>query len=171
MIEANELTKMKHDLKCILVSKLKEFVKDNGSDITQYDRHVFGLDEDEHDGVTLTKVLNFFDNDGCYFPTTRNVLTDVEPYDKSVDELMEELSDNFMYWAFHCLYIEIDDGMPVKENLKYYAFYNDGTWFSDGLSESEHDYVNNLPLEVICKIIDVIDYKYYEDKRIDSKKI
>lgn len=154
---AKELTKFEQTLNNILVRELLQYVKERGSDISQIERDEFGLDEDdEGNGVRLTKILNFYDNGGCYFPTTRKALTDVEPYNKeTVDELQEELSDSFMYWAFQCLYIEIDEGLSPKENLKYYCFYNDGTWFSD-LAEPEHDFVNALPLEVVCKIIDVI---------------
>lgn len=158
MVEIKELTELECNLKYILVDKLKEFVKENGEEIGDYERNEFGLDEDEQDGVTLTKVLNFFDNGGCYFPTTRKVLTEFEPWSQeSVEDAAEELSDKFMYWTFQCLYIEVDEDLTTKENLKYYTFYNDGTYFSDGFSEPEHDYVFNLPLEVVCKIIDVID--------------
>ena len=161
MVEVKELNELECNLKYILVDKLKEFVKENGDDIGNYERNLFGLDEDEQEGVTLTKVLNFFDNGGCYFPTTREALTKFEPWNKeSVKDVTEELSDKFMYWAFQCLYIEVDENLTTKENLKYYTFYNDGTYFSDNLSEPEHEYVNNLPLEVICKIIDVIKYSY-----------
>lgn len=159
MVEVKELTDLRDNLKYILVDKLKEYVKEHGEDIGKYERDEFGLDEDDQDGVTLTKVLNFFDNGGCYFPTARNVLTEFKPWNQqSVEDAAEELSDKFMYWAFQCLYIEVDENLTVKENLKYYTFYNDGTYFSDNLSEPEHDYVNNLPLEVICKMIDVIEH-------------
>lgn len=159
MVKIKELTDLRGDLKHILVDKLKEFVKEHGENIGKYERNEFGLDEDEQDGVTLTKVLNFFDNDGCYFPTTRKVLTEFKPWNKeNIEQVADNLSDEFMFWAFQCLYIEVDENLTPKENLKYYTFYNDGTYFSDNLSESEHDYVNNLPLEVICKMIDVIEH-------------
>ena len=161
MVETKELTDLRGDLKHILVDKLKEFVKEHGEDIGKYERNEFGLDEDEQDGVTLTKVLNFFDNDGCYFPTTRNVLTEFNPWNKeNIEQVADDLSDEFMYWAFQCLYVEVDDNRELaKENLKYYTLYNDGVDFKDDLSEPDHDYVNNLPLEVICNIIQVIEYQ------------
>lgn len=163
MTETKELTDLRDNLKCILVDKLKEFVRENGDDFnsTDYYRNEFGIDEDEQEGVTITKILNFFDNDGCHFPTTRRALVEFDPWNQnSVEDVADKLSDEFMFWAFQCLYIEIDESQTPKENLKYYTFYNDGTYFSENLSEPEHDYVNNLPLEVICKIIDVIDYVY-----------
>ena len=153
-MKAGELISAREKLKSILVEKLKEYVKENGKDVTDYDRNVFGFDDDDSD-CTITKVLSFYDNDGCYFPTTNGFLSEFNPFDKTTDQLVNELSEKFSYWAFQCLYIKIEDG---EEMLKYYTFYNDGTWFSENLAEPEHEYVDTLPLEVICNIIKVINY-------------
>lgn len=154
-MKAKELINVREDMKSTLVEKLKEYVKENGIDVTDYDRQTFGLDDDEISDMTITKVLNFYDNKGCYFPTTKGTAAELRPFDKTIRELYQELTEKFLYWAFQCLYIAVEDG---EEYLKYYAFYNEGTWFSTITSEPEHEYVGDLPMEVICKIIDVINY-------------
>ena len=153
---------MENDLKYILVSKLKEYVKEHGEDFDcdDYYRNEFGIDECDEDGVTITKVLDFFNNGGCYFPTTSKILADIDTYKETADEIREQLDNNFTHWAFQCLYVEVDDNRELaKENLKYYTLYNGGIDFKDSLSEPDHDYVNNLLLEVICNIIQVIEYQ------------
>jgi hypothetical protein len=152
--ESNELGSARDEVKLSLIEVLKQYVKDNGNDVTDYDVDTFGLKDQDEDAV-ITKVLNFYDNGGCYFSTTSDINAEFDPLNKTKKEIFDELGDKFLYWAFQCLYIEIEDG---KEQLKYYLFYNDGTWFSD-LAEPEHNYVDDLPLEVICKIIDVIKYE------------
>ena len=151
-----ELLDIEYNCKTILVNKLKEFVRINGEDITDYDRDVFGIDEDEEEGVTITKVYNFYDNGGCYFPTTNSVLPDIKIDCDTADELREELNVNFTHWAFQCLYLEVDK--EHGEHLKYYTLFNDGIDFKDGLSEPDHEYVQNLPLSIICEIVSVINY-------------
>ena len=150
-METKELVDAMEKLKFSVVHALTKYVRDNGKFVTDYDRIEFGLDDDL-DG-TITKVLSIHGNKGCFFPTTRSPHTELDPFDKTDGQLEIELSDKFMFWAFQCLYIVVEDG---KEILKYYTLYNDGTWFSENLAEPEHEYVSNLPLEVICKIIDAI---------------
>ena len=163
MIDVNELTDMEHDLKYTLVNKLKEYVKEHGEnfDCGDYYYNEFGIDEGDEDGVTVTKVLDFFNNGGCYFSTNSKTLADVDTYKETADEIREQLDNNFTHWAFQCLYVEVDDNHRelAKENLKYYTLYNDGVDFKDDLSEPDHGYVYNLPLEVIINIIQVIKYQ------------
>lgn len=159
-----ELLDTEYLVKSILVNKLKEFVRINGDEFTDYDYNEFGIDEGDEEGVTITKVYNFFDNGGCYFPTINNVLPDINLDCETTDELRNELDEHFTYWAFQCLYLEVDE--EHGEHLKYYTLYNDGLEFKDGLSEPDHEYVQNLPLNVICEIIDVISHietKYDKD--------
>ena len=151
-----ELLDTEYLVKSVLVNKLKEFVRINGDDFTDYDRDNFGIDEDEEDGISVTKVYNFFDNGGCYFPVLRHVLPDIKTDCQTTDELLEVCNEHFDYYAFQCLYLEVSE--EHGEHLKYYTLYNDGIDFKDGLSEPDHEYVQNLPLNIICEIINVISY-------------
>ncbi len=155
MVKAKELEGFKNTLNNLMTYRLLQHVKENGEDITDYERNEFGLDEDEQDGVTLTKVLNFYDNDGCYFPVARKILPDVSTDENT--KIADELDNTFEHYAFLCLYIEIDENISPMENLKYYCLYNNGVGFKYS-SEPDHGYVNNLPLEIVCKIVDVIRY-------------
>ena len=152
MVNISEIEKMEQDLKVILIHKLKEYVKENGEDITQYERNVFGLDEEKE--VGLTKVLDLW-KDGCWFTTGSKILSEIN-INTSISELKEQLEVSFTHWAFQCLYVVIDENHV--EQLKYYTFYNNGVDFSEGLAEPDHDYVYTLPLEVIENIIRVISY-------------
>ena len=151
-----ELLDMEEKCKSILVNKLKEFVRLNGDEFTDYDYNEFGIDEGDEDGITVTKVYNFFDNGGCYFPIHSHVLHDIKTNCDTVDELLNECDNAFDYWAFQCLYLEVSE--EYGEHLKYYALCNDGIEFKDGPSEPDHEYVNNLPLNIICEIVSVIEH-------------
>lgn len=137
----------------MLTNALMEYVKEKGVDCTEYEINQFGLDFD--DGSHVTKVLNFYDAEGCYFTTERQTLPDDINYDTDFDGLCKQIDDRWFYWAIQCLYIEVDE--DGEESLCYYALWNTGAYFSDALSQPEHEKVNALPLDVLENIILVID--------------
>lgn len=141
----------------ILTEELLAFVTANGEDYADnanYWSNEFGIYEE--DGCKVTKVLDFFGNEGCEVITQRNTNPDIDIDScKTFDDLLEKTDDEFMHNSFLQLYIEVDaDG---KEDLKYYCLWNTGIYFSDNLSEPDHGYVKNLNLSEIENIIFVIN--------------
>lgn len=146
----------------ILTEELLAYVKENGEDYSghpDYWANEFGIYEE--DGRKVTKVLDFFGNDGCESIIQRNTNPDIDVDScDTFDGLLEITDDEFMHTAFMQLYIEkSEDG---GEALKYYCLYNTGIYHSDDLSEPDHGYVKNLNLSDIENIIYVI-HKTFKD--------
>ena len=146
----------------ILTEELLAYVREHGenySDNADYWYNEFGIEAE--DGNKVTKVLDFFGNDGCESITQRNTNPDIDVDScDTFDGLLEITDDEFMHTAFLQLYIEkSEDG---GEALKYYSLYNTGIYHSDGLSEPDHGYVKNLDLSDIENIIYVI-HKTFKD--------
>ena len=149
----------------MLENVLLEFVKENGEDCGDYEINEFGLDEGRDGEGTVTKVWNFFDNGGCYFPLTKvNTEFDIQEIrnnqenpdetwetDKAIDVAID---NTFEYSAYQCLYIVVDENR--NERLKYYRFTNGGCKFDDDHSEPDHDYVSTLSLVDLCFLVEAI---------------
>ena len=125
-----------------IVHAIKEYVKAAGEDFNEYHRDNFGIDEE--DGIEVLKVFSIYDNGGCYFPWT---------YRCQVDEDSEWYS-----CAFHCLYVVKEDGV---ERLKYYLLENCGKEYDSNVSEPDHDYADELPLQILDKLISFIELYDY----------
>ena len=144
---------MREDCKRILVSKLTEYVRMNGTDVTDCERDEFGIYDE--DGCHVTKILNFFESDGCVIATQNLInLPDIN-IGGSNEELLRQLAYNFSVSAYLCLYIEVDE--KGREYLKYYRLYNSGVCFTSDFAEPDHEYVLNLGLNEIDAIINVIN--------------
>ena len=83
------------------------YVREHGDKPTDYDRDVFGLDEEG-----ITHVLNFFDNGGCYFVMQNKVCCDIDLSSiESERDLYNLTCNEFTHYAFQCLYIvKYEDG-------------------------------------------------------------
>lgn len=152
-MEAKQLVKTRDNYRSMLVNAILEFVRENGEDCGSYEINEFGLDEGRDGEAHITKVLNFFDNGGCYFfepcglnSDTCNDMDDETWYDK--------LYDGVTHTAYQCLYIVVDEN--GKEELKYYRFTNGGLSFDDDQAEPDHDFAWKLPLLDLDYIISVI---------------
>ena len=141
----------------VLTSVLMEYVREHGEDYADnasYWSNEFGIYEE--DGCKVTKVLDLFGNEGCCVISQRNVNPDIDiDKCKTFDELLELTDDHFIHNAFQQLYIEVDK--YGNEDLKYYSFWNTGIYFSDGMSEPDHDYVRTLSLSEIEAIMRVVE--------------
>jgi hypothetical protein len=127
------------------------YVREHGDEPTDYDRDVFGLDEEG-----ITHVLNFFDNGGCYFAMQNKVCCDIDLSSIESERDFYNLTCNeFTHYAFQCLYIVKDE--EGTESLKYYAFENGGLVFDAELSEPDHDYVYKLSVRVMYEIFRAIE--------------
>lgn len=148
----------------MLENALLEFVRENGEDCGEYEINNFGLDEGREGEENITKVWNFFDNDGCYFAETeinnefniQSVRNDHAGEDDwEIDEAIdEEIENSFDFNAYQCLYIVVDES--GNERLKYYRFYNCGACFDDEGSEPDHDYVSRLSLVDLFYLVEAI---------------
>ena len=137
-----------------LVLSLKEFVRSHGVDCTDYERNVFGLDIDEEDGSRVTKVLNFYDNEGCYFFEPDKV-NDDGLKGMNDENYYDRLYENVVYTAYQCLFIVVDkDG---NETLKYYRFTNGGVMFDDVQAEPDHGNCMRLTLHDLHYILETIE--------------
>lgn len=121
-----------------IVSAMMQYVLEEGEKFSDYHRIEFGIEEEE-DGAKVLKVMDIFNNGGCYFPWTEQ---------HQVDD-----DCGWYTYAFHCLYVVEEDGIRY---LKYYMLWNDGTEYNENESEPEHDYVDTLPLQVLDKLISFI---------------
>ena len=140
----------------ILTNALMEFVKECGEEISQIERQDFDLEDDEY--TRITKIYNFTEKDGCYYNVSRSRFQDIDPYNyETIEGLADKMDDEFCHNTVSCLYIE-EDRNTGEETLKYYMFYNSGTYFSEGLSEPEHGDVYDLGLEDLSIIFGTIIY-------------
>ncbi len=142
----------------MLVQAIMDYVREHGEDYTNeplpsYYYNEFGID-DEEDGCKVTKLLNLFDNGGCYFAIQERVNDDdVETYWEGGD-YKDAAWCCFHYHAYWAFYIVRDaDG---EERLKYYQFDNQGLIFDDDGSEPDHDYVDGMSLAELNYIIEAI---------------
>jgi len=138
-MEIKDLILIERKAEEMLENALMEYVSEHGSVCTDNEVEAFGLEEEGY----VTKVLNFYDNGGCYFfePDKPNMdgLDDMDEgnyYDK--------LYENVVYTAYQCLYIVVDEN--GIEHLKYYRFTNGGVTFDDDQSEPDHDEIKQLSL-------------------------
>ena len=147
--------KMKHAIELAkenIVNALMQYVMNVGEDFSDYHRNEFGIEEEEdEEDVKVLKVLNIFDNGGCYFPWTNSCQVDKKG--------MEDF-----YWhtfAFHCLYVVEQDGI---RDLKYYMLWNGGKEYHEEISEPDHDYVSTLPLQVMDRLIEYVNQYELNEK-------
>ena len=137
-----------------IVQALLEFVRDNGEDCGDYERNEFGL---ECDDGRVTKVLNFFDNNGCYFFQPDKV-NDDSLCDMTEENCRELLYEHTVHTAYQCLYI-VEDANG-NEQLSYYRFTNGGLTWDDDQSEPDHGYAMMLPLLDLNYILDAINQNF-----------
>lgn len=164
-MDIQQLTGLQESCRRRLENALLQFVKEHGVDLTSYEINEFGLDEGREGEDNITKVWNFFDNDGCYYIHTQiNKEFDIQDIRnkhqgddswETDDAIDEEIYNFFDYSAFQCLYIVVDD--DGNERLKYYRFSNGGCAFDDDQAEPDHDYVSKLSLVDLSYIIAAIE--------------
>lgn len=143
-----------------LAVAMAKFVMQHGEDFSDncdYYRNEFGIDEDMEDGVEVLKVIDIFNNGGCYFPHS-SCYQMRKPIELEGDETM------WYSVAFHCLYV-------VKEfdfiRLKFYALENFGPEYNSDESEPYHDYVETLSLQELEKLADWLQC-YPGQKELDK---
>ena len=156
-MDANDLYNEQESAKHTLVKQLLRYVKEHGHDITEKERADFELFDE--DGYRFTKILNFYELDGCVDISQTMKNPDIKIFGLSFDEISEQLDENFTYNVIQCLYVEIDD--TGEENLKYYCFFNAGVNFCES-ADPDHDYVDAMGLSGLETIISNIHY--YENK-------
>lgn len=140
-----------------LLLALKEYVRENDEECTDYHRNVFGLDCEEYDGQRVTKVLNFYDKKGCCFFEPAKFLSDSF---KEVEdgELSDSLYDNAICTSYYCLYIVVDgDGM---ESLHYYRDTNGGVYYDGDQAEPDHGDAKYMPLLDLYFILQTIKQSF-----------
>ena len=130
-MKKEELKEFQYLCQKMLVSKMLDYVREHGEDVTDYERNEFGLEDSEERKVT--KVLNFFDNGGCVFTLNQG--------------------SYFVTHAVHCLYIEEFQG---TEYLMSYSLYNEGTEYDSDESEPDHDSLLNASIDFVSQIANVI---------------
>lgn len=59
-MKKDEIKDILYTSKGLIVSKLLDYVRQHGTDVTDYERNAFGLDDE--DGCKISKVLNFADD-------------------------------------------------------------------------------------------------------------
>ena len=144
-------------LKYDIIQKLLRFVRDNGEVADDYEFDEFGLDiyEDEDNHVTM--VLNFFDNNGCYFFEPDSVNND-KLRDITTENYENVLYENVVHTAYQCLYIVEDEN--GRETLNYYRFTNGGLTWDDDQSEPDHGNCFSLNLIDLHYILQAININF-----------
>ena len=139
----------------VLTNALMEYVRENGEEMCDYFYNEFGMEEEDEEGVKITKVLNtsqygcFF---SCQFDENDDSLNNISRDDEGF-EIFDKVENSFgfsTYWAFY-----IVQDAEGNERLKYYRFYNNGVCYQDD-SEPDHDYVERFSLAELNYIINVI---------------
>ena len=146
------------EAKDMLVRAIMDYVREHGEDYTDeplpsYYYNEFGI-YDEEEGCKVTKLLNLFDNGGCYYAVQDQVNDDnLDAYwkDGSYSEAVWACFRHHAYWAFYI--VRDADG---EERLKYYQFENNGLVFDDEESEPDHDYADGMSLAELHYIIGAI---------------
>lgn len=134
--------------KRMLVDALTDYVMWSGEDFHEsydYYRDEFGIDEEEtEEGTDVLKIVNIFDNGGCYFPFSRR------------RDLISTEDGGEVDWfsvAFYALYVVEEFGV---KRLKYYALCNQGNWYNSDKSEPDHGYATGLSLQALEKLSEFI---------------
>lgn len=134
-----------------IVDVLMDFVREHGSDITDRERDLFELYDE--DGSHITKIFNFYDRAGCNVVGSRYL---IKQPDNDENPLVV-ISDTFMHMAINCLYIDRDD--EGNDSLFYYGWYNNGVWYNEDFAEQEHGEVLNLGLDELQNLLYIVkDY-------------
>lgn len=107
----------------------------------------YGFDGDDEN---ILKVLDFLDNGGCYFA----VQTDVNSQ-MGTESLCQYSYNEFTHYSFVGLYLEKENDGEIL--LKYYAFVNTGIIANIDDADADHGYVMALPIDVLYKLIFVVD--------------
>lgn len=133
-----------------IVRQMLEYVQEKGEPLNQIHCEVFGLTDDEQHGYEITKVLSFYDQEGCSFSECNKINTAI-PAMKSgrVDE--DCIYEQMTHTSYQCLYVlRSQDGI---EQLKYYRFINGGIAFDEDQAEAEFGLVSGLSLLDIHYIV------------------
>lgn len=146
-----------------LINALAEYVRDYGEKCTDYEIDTFGLN-DEH----ATKVLNLYDNNGCYFFEPAGSIFFAQTVCRAMDALENLNDDNYYdtliehctFTAYQCLYIVVDG--QGNEKLKYYRLVNGGVKFDDDQADPDHDDADKLQL---------LDLQYLYEAILHNKNI
>lgn len=158
------------ECKAILVDRLKEYVKRNGRPVTPIDRNLYGLyDEYEGFGTAETTVVLKLNDEGCWFVEESKPLADVDFDGADLRYVEKELERAFDLWCFQCLYIVKDDCLYEPEHLKYFALRNGGVCFND-FADMERGDVEQLPLSMISKMVEIVDYLDSKRKKQTERK-
>lgn len=148
--------------KKVLIDALKEFVLKNGEEMCSYYYNEFGMYE-EDDGLKIVKVLNLFDNGGCFFAVQDSVCDRDLSFDihDSSEKIWDNIALSFGFSTFWSIYLVRD--AEGYEELKYYRFYNSGVQYDNEGSEPDHDSVEYLTLNMITLIYNAVEKNFGDD--------
>lgn len=152
-MNVKDLISMNNAATDIIVNAIKQYVMENGEEPTWYENHQFGLDDENDDEHVVIKVLNFFDNGGCYFFEPDSLNSDVCE-DINDENWSDRLYQAVTHTSYQCLYIV--ETVEGDYELKYYRFTNGGINWDDDQSEPDHGYVANLNLLDLHYLISAI---------------
>lgn len=143
------------DARISIIGAIRDYVFEHGEEPSREKIEEFGLEEEEDDGYKVTKILDFFNSDGCcyYYPVRSNVNNDACE-DINDENWYDILYSEFEYAAMQCLYLHEDE--EGNEELMYYCFSNGGVKWDDDQAEPHHDCVDGLAFEELVYIIDAI---------------
>ena len=151
-MKKDEIKDILYTSKGLIVSKLLDYVRQHGTDVTDYERNAFGLDDE--DECKISKVLNFADDKGCYFSLPNRANIEEEYNQETAFDLLMRLEEKFTFYAVQCLYVMED--RYGREYLMSYCLFNGGVRFLDDLSEPSHESMLNEPIEYVSMIADVV---------------
>lgn len=137
------LEAVRDNAKMAIINAILQYVKEHGKDVTSSDIDEFGLEDNLKKGCTITKIFDFYNNDGCFYSSSSRVNDDL--LDKIDDDSWNDLLyDRMDYTAIQCLYIVVDSN--GCEHLNCYQFYNGGVKFDDDQAEPDHNDAMHLSL-------------------------
>jgi len=125
---------------------LQDYVERNGHEPTEQEMVEFDLTDEQADyGSRVAMVLNIYDDGGCYFSVQARPNADIE------EGSTKSMYENFIHFAFQCLYIVEHDGKPCT--LHYYAYHSHGLTMEHDAAEAEHGEMNLLTLDVLAMLL------------------
>lgn len=133
-----------------IVRQMLGYVQEKGEPLSQRHCEVFGLIDEEQHGYGVTKVLSFYDQEGCSFSECNKINAAI-PAMKSGQINEDRIYEQMTHTSYQCLYVlRCPDG---TEQLKYYRFINGGIAFDEDQAEAEYGLVSELSLLDIHYII------------------
>lgn len=129
----NQLNYVLHKARALVINALAKYVEKHGEQFTLYHTNELGIEQ--HDGETISRVINFFDNGGCVYA---------------------RYAGNGECEATVITALYISQNERGYKSLYYCGFYNEGVEYDEDASEFIIDPISSLAIEELYLIANKI---------------